>query len=71
MVGACTAGKGKHARSFHSWVNIHGQTFNHKNHEYFAPRKLPLYTVLSVEILSVAESDIEAPIAAIESLVSC
>ncbi len=31
----------------------------------------PLYTVLSVEISSVAESEIEAPVAAIESLVSC
>ena len=35
VVAACTAGKGRQCRF------IRGQTSNHENHEYFAPRKLP------------------------------
>ncbi len=34
VVGAYIAGKGR------GWVKYSGQTSNHENHEYFAPRKL-------------------------------
>ncbi len=45
VVAACTAGKGRQGRF------IRGQTSNHENHEYFAPRKLHAIRYLSRDIL--------------------
>ena len=35
----------------HSWVNICGQTFNHKNHKYFAYEYYPLYGISFAKII--------------------
>ena len=42
----CTAGKGSH-RYF-----IRGQSFNHKNHVYFTPKKLPAVRCISLVVLA-------------------
>ena len=47
---ACTAGKGSH-RHF-----IRGQSFNHKNHVYFTPKKLPAVRSSSLSMYTQTDS---------------
>ncbi len=50
MVGACTAGKGRQGR-FICGLNIRGQTFNHKTHEYLPHENYPgLYGTHTQEV---------------------